>query len=282
MQRVFIIFLAFLFFSSPAKSFAQELIIEKPSEIDREINENSIYLHQDKHLYVINTIERFMGFISVISPAPVINYKSERNTQYAKILKCNKKKEIATFYVWCDFEFTGKGYFVSIFDKEKVIKNTLERLGKKSGTKKLIKEMSVENGGLGYIEIEGNIDKDIETVNKVKVNFSGRGVDSPVKIILFEGHFVEGVYINNINETLTTATVKSLSFRRKKDADKPKMEIKLESIGESNTLLGKTSAFIANNFILEPITITERGNLLMLDFGDALLKNRRYFSFAHN
>ncbi|MCX8070460.1 MAG: hypothetical protein N2738_08155 [Thermodesulfovibrionales bacterium] len=250
---------------------------EKTQDLDDE--HKMIYLHPDKNLSLNNTIDRFMGFIEIISPAPVVNYKSDKNTQLARITKCTKKKEVTIFSVRCDFEFTGTGYFVSLFNKERVIQNTIKSLGKKTAKKKLIKEMSVENGGLGFIEVEGIINKDMETVNKVTVNFSGRGVASPVKITLFEAQFDDGVYVKKDDEPLITATVKSLTFKRKIDTDKPKMDIKLESVGDAHTLVGVTRAFIANSFIIEPIKITETGNILMLDFGEALSKNKQYFSF---
>lgn len=261
------------------ESIKHNYVIEKIQDMEDEYSVKGIYLHPDKSHSLNNTIERFMGFIDIISPAPVVNYKSDKNTQLARITKCHKKKEILHFTVRCDFEFTGTGYFVSIFNKDRVIQNTILGLGKKTAKKKLIKEMSVENGGLGFIDIEGVINKDIETVNKIVVNFSGRGVESPVKITLFEAQFDEGVYIKKDDEPLTTATVKSLTFKRKTDSDKPKMDIRLESIGETHTLVGVTKAFIANNFVIEPIKITEKGNILMLDFGDALSKNKQYFSF---
>ena len=63
-----------------------------------------------------NPVASFMYFVPLISPEPVSSSTSPGSTQAARVLSTRRKGTVHSFFVTCEFEFTGNGSQQSILD----------------------------------------------------------------------------------------------------------------------------------------------------------------------
>jgi len=222
----------------------------------------------------------FMYFVPLISPTLVDLETDADNNQMARITSYEKHITPKTFYVNCEFEMEGSGYFKNIFNPEQVIKiiNSEGQRPDEPMTNAL-DYIEFQGEGLGRMEIRGTIIGSKETVTEVDVHFNVRGHKSPVTIGLYDVKPINGrfKYENKYNEKI--ARIATLTF--KKTDDDPKMGIKVISVNKASkpdSYIGKIKGTIAN-FFLNPPTVSKIGNDTMLDFGLALMKKQTSFTF---
>jgi hypothetical protein len=221
----------------------------------------------------------FMYFVPLIAPAGVTMATSPDNQQQAWLVSCDKKITDNTFYVTCEFEMRGKGFFNNILDANDVMAIYLPEMKKGAPLINGLDYIKFEGEGRGRIEVAGTIDGNTETVTQVDLRFNVRGKKSPVTIGLYSIAPQDGQYKyeNRYNEIV--ARVATLTF--KKCQDEPKMGVTVESVNRAtkpNGYLGRVKGFIVN-FFLEPPRISKIGNDTMLDFGYAIYKQRPSFTF---
>jgi len=226
-----------------------------------------------------NPAASFMYFIPLIAPTLVENETSPNNQQQAWIVSYDKKITDKTFYVTCEFEMRGKGFFNNILDAQEVMAIYLPELKKGVPLTNGLDYIKFEGEGLGRIEVAGTIKDNTETVTQVDLCFNIRGQKSPVTIGLYSIKPVKGQYKyeNRYNEVI--ARVATLTF--KKCDGEPKMGIEVVSVNKAskpNSYIGRVKGFIVN-FFLEPPKISKLGNDTMLDFGYALFKEKPSFTF---
>ena len=227
-----------------------------------------------------NPTASFMYFIPLIAPTLVDMEISPDNQQQAWIVSYDKKVTDKTFYVSCEFEMRGKGFFNNILDAQGVMAMYLPEMKKGAPLNNGLDYIKFEGEGMGRIEVTGTIDGNTETVTQVDLCFNIRGKKSPVTIGLYSIKPENGQYKyeNKYNEII--ARVATLTF--KKCDDEPKMGITkwYPSIRRQNrtVTLAESKGFIVN-FFLEPPRISKLGNDTMLDFGYALFKEKPSFTF---
>jgi hypothetical protein len=198
----------------------------------------------------------------------------------ARIISYEKNVTSKSFYVNCEFEMEGDGFFKTIFNSEEVINiiNSEDQKPNEPMTNAL-DYIKFEGDGLGRMEIRGTITGTKETVTEIDVHFNARGHKSPVTIGLYDikpknGQFK---YENKYNEKI--ARIATLTFK-KTDGD-PRMGIKVISVNKASkpdSYIGKVKGTIAN-FFLNPPKVSRVGNDTMLNFGLALTKKQTAFTF---
>jgi len=221
----------------------------------------------------------FMYFIPLIAPTLVERETSPHNQQQAWLVSYEKKVTSESFYVSCEFEMRGKGFFNNILDAQGVMAIYLPEMKKGAPLTNGLDYIKFEGEGMGRIEVMGTIDGNTETVTQVDLRFNIRGRKSPVTIGLYSIAPKDGQYKyeNKYNEII--ARVATLTF--KKCQDEPKMGVTVVSVNRAtkpNGYLGRVKGFIVN-FFLEPPKISKLGNDTMLDFGYALFKGKPSFTF---
>jgi hypothetical protein len=226
-----------------------------------------------------NPAASFMYFIPLIAPTLVEVETSANNRQQAWLVSYDKKITDKTFYVTCEFEMRGKGFFNNILDAQGVMAMYLPEMKKGVPLTNGLDYIKFEGEGMGRIEVAGTINGNTETVTQVDLCFNTRGRKSPVTIGLYSIAPEDGQYKyeNKYNEII--ARVATLTF--KKCQDEPKMEVTVVSVNRAtkpNGYLGRVKGFIVN-FFLEPPKISKLGNDTMLNFGYALFKEKPSFTF---
>jgi hypothetical protein len=220
-----------------------------------------------------------MYFVPLISPTLVEIKTSADNGQLARIVSYEKNIASKSFYLSCEFEMHGKGFFQTIFNAPEVIGMFLAEQDKDEPMTNLLDYIKFEGEGFGRVDVTGTITGCEKKVTEVVVHFNARGQKSPVSIGLYnikpdDGRFK---YENKYNEQI--ARIASLTFR--KSESRPKMEVKLVSVNKAahpNGFISKVKGRIANWF-LNPIRVSEIGNDSMLDFGLALFNEKTSFTF---
>ena len=180
---------------------------------------------------------------------------SPNNRQQAWILSYDKKVTKKTFYVACEFEMRGTGFFNNILDSNEIIADFREEIKKGAPIKNALDFIKFEGEGIGRIEARGTINDSNETVTEVKIHFN-IGDRSPITIGLYcvdpeNGHYN---YSKRYNELVARAS--TLTF--KKGEGDPKMGVTVVSVDKAakpNSYFGKVEGFIAN-FFIEPVKIS--------------------------
>jgi hypothetical protein len=226
-----------------------------------------------------NPTSSFMYFIPLIAPTLVERETSPHNQQQAWLVSYDKKITDKTFYVTCEFEMQGKGFFNNILDAQGVMAMYLPELKKGAPMTNGLDYIKFEGEGMGRISVAGTIDGNTETVTRVDLCFNIKGQKSPVTIGLYSVKPENGQYKyeNKYNEII--ARVATLTF--KKSQGEPLMDVTVVSVNRAtkpNGYLGRVKGIIVN-FFLEPPKISKLGNDTMLDFGYALLKQKPSFTF---
>jgi hypothetical protein len=226
-----------------------------------------------------NPAASFMYFIPLIAPTLVEREISPNNQQQAWIVSYEKKVTSESFYVNCEIEMRGKGFFNNVLDAQGVMAMYLPELKKGAPLTNGLDYIKFEGEGMGRIEVTGTIDGNTETVTQVDLCFNIKGQKSPVTIGLYSIKPEKGQYKyeNKYNEVI--ARVATLTF--KKCDGEPKMGIEVVSVNKAskpNSYIGRVKGFIVN-FFIDPIRISKLGNDTMLNFGYALLNKQPSFTF---
>jgi len=217
----------------------------------------------------------------VASEACVPNWQtSPGSTQVARVLSAKRKSTTRSFFVSCEFEFTGQGSQKSIFDLEPNIHRHEEQLKAGGSMGRQLSSITVEGPGSGTVEVEGSISNNVETVSAVRLRFNARGKASPVVIELCELRYLGGEF-QRFNQIV--ARVNTMSFRRKPGP--PKMEVTVASVknkGAGDGPWQKLKASVkglAANLLIDPLTVEAIGHQAMLDFGLAVASGTPTFTF---
>lgn len=244
------------------------------------VNGPTVQLSYDIRSAKFNPSSAFMYFVPLISPTRVDLETDADNNQVTGVISFEKNITSKSFYVNCEFEMKGGGFFKNIFNPEDVI-NIINKEGQDPNEPmtNALEYIMFKGEGFGRIEIRGTINGSKEIVTEVDVHFNARGHKSPVTIGLYDIKSRNGKfkYEDKYNEKI--ARISMLSFK-KTDGD-PRMGVEVDSIykaNNSNSYIGKIKAFIAN-FFLNPPKISKIGNETMLNFGLALLNKQSSFTF---
>jgi hypothetical protein len=227
-----------------------------------------------------NPVASFMYFVRLISPAPVSCIASPGSTQVARVLSAKRNGAFNSFVVICEFEFTGDGTELSIFDLGPSIRQHEQRLKAGGSVSHQLSSITVEGAGSGTVEVAGTISNGVETVSEVRLRFNAHGKTSPVSIGLCDLRYVGGE-CRRFHEIV--ARVNTLTFRRKPGP--PKMEVTVASVknkaagdGLWQNLKGSVKG-LAVNLLIDPLTVETVGHQAMLDFGQAVASGRPTFTF---
>ena len=262
----------------------EKIKLEKVKDIKviSEVNHGpTIMLSYDEKTSKENPLVSFMYFVPLISPTLVDSETSINNEQKASVVSYKKTTELSSnlFYVNCEFKMVGKGYHKNLFDSSEMIKRNISDLNKGETLKNVLDYIKFEGEGFGYIEIKGEIINSKEIVNEINVHFNARNKKSPVTIGLYSVKSKDGKYQyeNRFNEIV--ARVDTLVFKRSESI--PLMGIKLDSISKKDDEEGFFSNLKGKiaNFFINPLEVDKFGNEIMLDFGDAMLKQKSEFTF---
>jgi hypothetical protein len=245
-----------------------------------DVNGPSVKLNYNIESPEKNPSVSFMYFVPLIAPTTVDIETDVNNKQMARIISYEKNITSKSFYVSCEFEMEGDGFFKTVFNPEQVI-NIINQDGQKPNEPmtNALDYIEFQGDGLGRMEIRGTISGTKETVTEIDAHFNVRGHKSPVTIGLYDIKPINGQfkYENKYNEKI--ARIATLTFK-KTDGD-PKMGIKVISVNKASkpdSYIGKVKATIAN-FFLNPPTVSRIGNDTMLNFGLALMKKQTSFTF---
>jgi hypothetical protein len=244
-----------------------------------DINGPTVTLSYDIRTVVKNPISSFMYFVPLVSPTLVEVETSADNNQQTGLVSYERKITSKSFYVACEFEMTGKGFFKTRFNPPEIIEICLA--GSKTGkpVANALDYFEFEGEGLGCIEVRGTISGSTRIVDRVDVHFNTKGRKSPVTIGLYSVAPQDGQYKYENRYGELIARVATLTF--KKCDGRPTMGVKVVSVNKAakrNGFIGKIRGAIAN-FFIDPPVVSEIGNDTMLDFGLALLNEKPSFTF---
>ena len=242
-------------------------------------NGPTVQLSYDSRIDLKNSTAEFMYFVPLISPTLVDVEISANNQQKARTVSYEKKASSKSFYVACEFEMTGKGFYKNTFNAEEIIAICLSEMKTGEPLTNALDYIKFEGEGIGRIEVRGTITGSVETVTEVDMHFNTRGRKSPVTIGLYTVGPENGryKYENRYNEII--ARVSTLTF--KKSAGQPRMGVKLVSVNRAeniNGYWGRIKGTIAN-FFINPVKVSKLGNDTVLNFGLSLLKKQPSFAF---
>jgi len=222
-----------------------------------------------------NSAADFMYFVPIVSPTLIECQTSNTNTQTARLISFRKKLTDDDFFVKCEFEMKGKGYHRNRYLPPSMIdKYSKMQTGKT--LKSMLDYIVVEGEGYGSIEVSGNI---VNGAEDVKVHFNKRGCKSPVRIGLYDVKRTNGKfdYAGRCNEMIVR--VNTLVFKRSDEG--AKMGVVVASITKATKKEGLWARFkgAVANFFIPPVAIEPVGNRTMLDFGYALCRQEKSFTF---
>jgi hypothetical protein len=245
----------------------------------RDINGPTILLAYSKEEHKKNPISSFMYFVPLIAMSPVDRQASVDNNQQTAILSYEKKVDSKSFYVSCEFEIWGKGFYRNTFEPAGMIALNIAKSKKGETLAHMLDYIKFEGEGFGRIEIKGTMTGSTPTVTEVDLQFNARDHKSPVTVGLYDVKPEDGQYKYENRSNQLVARVNELTF--KKTENNPRMGMKLASINkteESDSYWGSIKGMVANLFI-SPTEVDKLGNETMLDFGYALLKQKQAFTF---
>ena len=228
--------------------------------------------------YSKNTIDDFMYFIPLVSPALVESRRSMGNRQTGRITSFKMKCLKSRFRAICEFEISGTGYLINKYDPASMIAEYSKDKRSKI-LKQVIDYIKVQGQGTGSVEVLGKIVGGKKIVDEIKINFNKRSKDL-LCIGLYDVNLVGGKYDCSSRFNQIVVRVSTLGFKR--TSGTAKMEVKVSSVAKANErqsfLTGLRGAF-ANMFMEAALEIDKEGNQVMLDFGRALFNKQRYFTF---
>jgi hypothetical protein len=227
-----------------------------------------------------NPVASFMYFVPLVSPEPVSCITSPGSTQIARVLSAKRNGTFNSFVVICEFEFTGDGTELSLFDLGPTIRREEQRLKAGGSIGRQLSSITVEGSGRGNVEVEGIISNSVEIVTEVQMRFNAHGKTSPVSIGLCDLRYVGGE-CRRFHEIV--ARVNTITFRRKPGP--PKMEVTVASVknkaagnGLWQNLKGSVKG-LAVNLLIDPLTVENVGHQAMLDFGLAVASGTPTYTF---
>lgn len=230
--------------------------------------------------FKLNPTAAFMYFIPLISPMTVESIISFNNKQQSGFISYKRKLYSKSFYVCCEFQMQGKGSQKNSFNPTGTINKNIKRVKKGKALTNMLDYIQFNGEGVGRIEVKGKIVGTKEIVTEVNVHFRNHiWQKSPVTIGLYSIKPINGKYKYENRYNKLVARVDTLTFKRSEKV--PKMEISITSLHsdtKSNGIWGRIRGAIANLFI-KPMEVSKLGNDTMLDFGYALLKEKRTFTF---
>ncbi len=239
----------------------------------------TVTLSYDVSKHSQNPSSSFLYFVPLIAPTHVDMVISPDNKQQAWILSYNKKVTKKTFYVACEFEMRGTGSFNNILDHNEVIANFPEEIKKGAPIKNALDYINFEGEGIGRYEAWGTINDSNEIVNEVKITFNAGGNVSPITIGLFSVNPENGHYNYSKRYNELVARAATLSFKRGQSV--PRMAVAVASVNDAANPNGAFGGFVGffANFFIDPVKISKTGNDTMLDFGLALFKQAKAYTF---
>jgi hypothetical protein len=227
-----------------------------------------------------NTVADFMYFVALISPEPVVAEAQPGANHRVRVLSPTRRQREENFLVTCEFEFVGQGFQKNTFDYSGEVRRHEAELKRGGTLDKLLAAVDVEGTGRGTMEVEGRLNRGVQTVTEVRLRFNTHGCASPVSIALHDVGYHNGSF-EPVNELV--AKVNTLTFQKKPGP--PKMEVSVASIkpkdagdGFWQNFKGGLKAKVANWFI-PPLDVDPRGHKAMLDFGLALASQSATFTF---
>lgn len=252
--------------------------IESPADSNNP-NGPTVTLSYDGSKPIKNPSSSFMYFIPLIAPTRVDMDIGPNNQQQAWIVSYDRKVTKKTFYVTCEFQMHGAGFFNNTLDSAEVIATFDEEIKKGAPIKNALDFIKFEGEGVGRLEVWGTINDSNETVNEVQIHFNVGGRESPITIGLYSvdpenGHYN---YSKRYNELVARAA--TLTFKKCEGA--PKMGVAVASVNNAadpNGCFGNIVGFFAN-FFIDPVKISKPGNDTMLNFGYAMFKQKTTFTF---
>lgn len=231
-----------------------------------------------------NPISSFVYFIPLISPTLVDRVTSDNNMQQVGVISYEKKDELNSLKVECEFKIEGKGFHQNTYDPEEMIARNVDGVKGGKPLKKLLDYIKVEGGGFGRIEVKIETTGPTYTVSEVNIFFNARGQKSPVTIGLYDVKPKDGQYKyeNRYNEII--ARVNKLMFRKSEEGSEepPRMDIEVSHVYDKTATEGLWSWIkgkAANWFYIDPIEVDKLGNDTMLDFGNALYNEQPEYIF---
>ena len=239
----------------------------------------AVTLSYDGSKPVKNPSSSFMYFIPLIAPTHVDMEIDPNNQQQSWLLSYNRKVTRKTFYVTCEFEMRGNGFFNNTLDSTEVIAAFGDEIKKGASVKNALDFIKFEGEGVGRFEAWGTINDSNETVTEAKIHFNVGGRKSPITIGLYCVDPQNGKYDYSKRYNELVARVATLTF--KKCEGDPRMGVTVVSVNKAskpNSYMGKIKGFVAN-FFIEPVKISKLGNDTMLNFGYAVFKQKPSFTF---
>ena len=238
------------------------------------------YFGYDGQTIIKNPIDVFMYFVPLTSPARVTLEKSTESGQVAWITSYSLKTKKDRFEVRCEFTINGDGFFVNTFNHADIIDmNT--RYREKLDTTTHLDYMRFDGGGYGAIEISGNYINGNPDLTELRIDFAAGSEKSPVTIGLYSIDPVDGSYDYENRYNITRARVSSLSFKKTQSDERPRMEVRLSTLGNeasADGFIASVKGLVANLFI-SPVVITQHGNDTLFDFATAIYLRESKFTF---
>jgi len=232
-----------------------------------------------KEKFVKNPIASFAYFIPLIATTRVDSISSVNNEQHIGIISYKILVDSKSFHLTCEFEISGMGFYMNIFDPAGMIAAYADEARKRKTMTNMLDYIKFEGDGFGVIEVKGTITGSKRIVTSVDIRFNAGGHKSPVTIGLYDIKPTDGEYTYENRSHELVARVNTLSF--KKTQGTPRLGIKVASISAKGGSAGFYSGLkgaIANFFITPPM-VDKLGNTTMLAFGSALLQKKTMFTF---
>ncbi len=232
-----------------------------------------------------NPIDHFMYFIQLISPVLVDPQLSINNTQNVRITSFNQDFQKNRFHVLCELEIIGTGYFLNKYDFESMIENCTKNKKVKI-LKNVIDFIKIQGHGKGWIEVTGKIINGENVIDEIEIKFDENSNDI-LSIGTYDIKYVGDKYdyANRFNQTVVY--VDTLYFKRSNKT--PRMEITVSYILKETESIDEKAAGcrgfwigikrnLANMFI-GAVELDETSYDIMIDFGRALMNQKRQFTF---
>lgn len=249
------------------------------NDVTKRGNGPTMVMSYDKEKSARNPVASFMYFVPLIAPTLVDNISSVNNDQQVDITSHKLVIDSKSFHVVCEFEVLGHGFHMNTFDPAGMIRSHTDELKKGETLKNMLDYIKFDCDGYGIIEVKGTITGSTRTVTEVDMQFSARGLRSPVTIGLYDVKPKDGEYKYKNRSNKQVARVDTLAFRKTEKA--PHMKIEVGSVtksGGSEGFWSRVKGAVANLFVVSP-KVDRLGNNTMLEFGYALLQKNPTFTF---
>ena len=229
-----------------------------------------------------NTVDCFMYFIPLTSPATLTITTTPETTFSASITSWQATQKGNSVHVECDFEVTGQGDYSASYDPEEMIRNRLAEEGNPKEITKLLEWIRLGGPCLGRINGHGKIVNGTIQMESVEVSFNRDNSKSPVEVSMYDVPRKRGEFLFENRKNAQVARVNCLKFKRDKDGS-PRMSVEIDSLKKKESkegMFSRLTAMIAN--VLSTSTPIEPvGNTTMMNFGTALYKKQPVFTFPY-